>query len=131
MPTTSWLCGGILNNANKVKFLLHVLSTLGEKGGRIWHSENCDGLSYLHPLFAWFLFCLFASFLLAQSCDYNEYFIRISVHQSSPFAICSKSAQTHCRTYGTSKTTRTECYTDRIFCTHFLFRTQKDTVQSM
>lgn len=46
---------------------------------------------------------LFASFLLAQSCAYSEYFIRTSVNESSPFAICSKGAQIHCRAYGTSK----------------------------
>ena len=81
MPTTSWLCGGILNNANKVKFLLHVLSTLGEKGGRIWHSENCDGLSYLHPLFAWFLFvCLLLFFLPNPVTTMNILYVFLSIN---------------------------------------------------
>lgn len=45
ISTASWLWSGILSNANKVKFLLHVLSTLREKGRRIRYSGNCGGLS--------------------------------------------------------------------------------------
>jgi len=126
MPNTSRLWCGILSNANKAKFLLHVLSTLREKGGRIWHSGNCGGLSYLLPLFVCsFVFLWFVSFLLAQSCAQNEYFVRTFVNQSSLFAICSKSAPIHCGTYGTSKTTWIEYYSNRIFYAHFSFHTQK------